>query len=343
MGLFEKAYNGFADFGNAINHGVNSVAGKKVVGDIQKIEAPKEYPPYNSFSKYEEIEPAQWIQKKGTDKTFAIGEESVFVVANLDTCMIYKNDFLEAADYYTRKFKFMYENCVQDFDSFTNYFTDMYVEGLRPMLDRAYSLFLPFGIFDTNIDAFIDYHTSVYNRAYKSYQAIVGIEEQHNQQAENLGENVGGSIRMSGGGFGMKGAMKGMAKAEAFNLGMGLLGKYVANQTKMTLEQKAEVFSKFNVELFFEEVRSDYRNVFYSMIQLLSDKGLIGNTTTKITEQDKTIANNLNNPMFPNEQFMQVCVGLISRNPFMPTYYDILANKIGNTDELMTIKEYFKY
>ena len=69
---------------------------------------------------------------------------------------------------------------------------------------------------------------------------IVGSEvvEARNQQAENLGDQIGGSFRMQGGGFGIKGAMKGMAQAELFNLGMSAMGKYIANQTKFIPNSK---------------------------------------------------------------------------------------------------------
>ena len=45
---------------------------------------------------------------------------------------------------------------------------------------------------------------------------------------------------MQGGGFGLKGAMKGVAKAEAFNFGMGMIGKFVAQQSKMTKAEKED-------------------------------------------------------------------------------------------------------
>ena len=146
---------------------------------------------------------------------------------------------------------------------------------------------------------------------------------------------------MQGGGFGFKGAMKGMAQAQAFNLGMGLLGKYVASQNQMTQEDKAKVFAEFRQDIFFQEVYSDYFNVFFSWIQTLADQGALPNTTTKISKEYNMILMNLKNPMFPQDKFAETLLRLISANPFVPECYDLLQQKYGQTEESQKIIDYF--
>ncbi len=67
-----------------------------------------------------------------------------------------------------------------------------------------------------NIEVFREYQVDTYHRAVDSYATMLAIKEAKNQAADELGRKVGGSIQMQGGGFGFKGAMKGVAQAEAF-------------------------------------------------------------------------------------------------------------------------------
>lgn len=342
MALFDKAFNKFADYSNKLNHGVNKVIGKDVFPDMKKIEEPKEFPAYDSFPEYPNPAPEQWPVLTGEEKTFSLDGNTLLVSAPLDACIQYRIYFRTSAKYYAERFKFKYEKCVQDFDSLLYYFSDMYLEGLQEMVTRAYSLFLPFGIFTVDVESFSAQHVDTYKKAVDSYTVMAGIEQSKNQAANNLGNKIGGAIQMQGGGFGFKGAMKGMAQAEAFNLGIGLIGKYVASQTKMTQEDKAKVFAEFKQDIFFQEVYSDYYNVFFSWVQTLADNGVLSDTTTKINKEFNMILLNLKNPMFPQEKFAEALINLISVNPFVPECFDLLQQKYGQTDEGQKIIGYFR-
>ena len=146
---------------------------------------------------------------------------------------------------------------------------------------------------------------------------------------------------MQGGGFGFKGAMKGVAQAEAFNLGMGLVGKFVANQSKMTQEEKAKAFAAFRSDIFFEEVYSDYYNTFLTFVQLLVDNGVLNGINTVVSAKDDAVFNNVLNPMFPQDKMATAFAKLISCNPFVPKYFVALEQKLGQTDEVKQIVNYF--
>lgn len=338
---FDKAFNKFAKYNNKLNHGVNKAIGKDIFPDMKSIEEPKDFSPYENFPEYSVPAPDQWTVLTGTERVFTIDGSTIVVSKNLDACLQYHTVFQSTAKYYAEQFQFKYRNCVQDFDTLIHYFSDMYTEGLQEMISRAYSLLLPFGVFSIDIKAFLTQHLNTYRKAIDSYEAMAGIEQSKNQAAENTGNQIGGAIRLRGGGFGLKGAMKGMAKAEAFNLGMGLLGKYVASQNKMTQEEKAKVYASFNQEVFFQEVYSDYCNVFYTWVQTLADSGVLDNVTTKISKEYNMILTNLKNPMFPQNQFSATLSKLISSNPFVPECFELLQQKYGQTDEVKQIFNYF--
>lgn len=338
---FNKFFNKYADAANSMNRGINKIIGKDVLKDMKKIEEPRDFPPYESFPSYTEPEPEQWTPLTGNAKQFKLFGNVIEVSANLDACIQYRKIFNETARYYTDRFIFKYRNCVKDFDTFVNYFEDMYFEGLFPLIDRAYSVLLTFGIFNANGENFLDKHMNAYRKAINTYATVSGIETEKNKRADDVGNSIGNSIQMSGFGFGVKGAMKGMAKAEAFNLGMNLLGKFVAQQNQMTQEDKAKVFSNFKEDIFFKEVYSDYCNTFMTMVQILSDNNKLGKVTTRTSDKFYSMLENLINPMFPQNQIAPTLVELISVNPFEKTSFDILKQKFGATDEITELIKYF--
>lgn len=209
------------------------------------------------------------------------------------------------------------------------------------MLNRAYSLLLPFGVFSVNLDTFSARHMSTYKRAIASYEAMAGIEASKNQVAEHAGDLVGGAVQMQGGGFGLKGAMKGIVQAEAFNAGMGLLGKFVSHQTKMTPEEKEKAFSQFKQEVFFQEVYSDYYNTFLTVIKTLAENNELRGVQTLPGTEYNTMIQNLQNPMFPQDKIAASLAKLISSYPFEPAGFQLLQQKFGQTDEVKQITAYF--
>jgi hypothetical protein len=338
---FEKGFNKFARVGTSINQGINKAIGKEVFKGIKEIEAPREFQPYDSFPEYSIPEPEQWSPLTGQAHQFSLSGNIISVSANLDVCMQYRESFKTTARYYADRFIFKYKNCVEDFDTFVNYFSDIYLEGLIPMAHRAYSLLLPFGVINADIDKFSSRHIDTYKRALTSYETLSGIEIRKNEAADNMGNKVGNSMKMQSFGLGVKGAIKGAAKAETFNLGMGVLGKYVASQKKMTQEEKANVFAKFKQDVFFEEVYSDYYNTFLTLVQFLSENGKLGNVTTYVNTDFNNMVRNLNNPMFPQEQVAPTLANLISTHPFNRTLFEILKVRFGETDEVKQIIDYF--
>lgn len=338
---FNKLFNKYADAANAMNNGINKIVGKDVLGEMKKIEEPKEFLPYESLPSYSFPEPEQWKVLNGAPREFKIEGNIVSVSANLDTCIQYKNTFKSTARYYADRFKFKYQNCVNDYDSLMHYFDNLYFEGLMPMIERAYGLLMPFGVFNVSMQDFTTRHSETYHAAMSSHQTIAGIEQEKNQYAQNIGNQIGNSIQMQGGGFGVKGAAKGVVKAEAFNIGMNLLGKFVAQQNSMSQADKDKVYENINHEVFFNEVYSDYFNTYYTLINILSENGILGDVTTLISNEYNTIIENVKNPMFPKEQFIPAIVRLINVNPFVPECYELLRQNVGQTDEVIELANYF--
>ena len=341
--LFEKGFNKFADMGNALNKEANKLVGKEVFGEIKKIEEPKVFPPFESYPPYTVEEPEQWTALTGNSKQFELDGNIINVSQELDTCFQYKDLFKQSAQYYANRFEFRYHQCVKDYDTLLHYFEDMYMEGLAPMLERAYSLFLVFGVFNVDKQTFYNYQLDTYNRAVTSYSTMLGITLEKKQSADSFGNKLGNSVRLQGGGFGLKGAAKGIAKAETFNFGMSALGKFVSHQLQMSYEEKAQIFSKFKEDVFFKEVYKEYLCTFFSMIQFLADNGILKQIYTKTGNEYNTMINNLKNPMFPKDRVGQLLADMISKYPFAQAEYELLINVYGENDETREIINYFNF
>lgn len=340
---FKDGFNKFADLNNKLNEEANKALGKDIFKPINKIETPKEFPALSSYPAYSVAEPEQWTPISGEEQKFIIENAEIVFSKDLDSCFKYKKLFETTAAYYLDRFKSRYQQCINDFDSFVHYFQEIYLEGLISIGHRAYSLLLPFGLFNVTVEKFTSTHLDNYHRALTSYEIMVGIEEKRNQTAREAGNLVGNSIQMQGGGFGVKGAAKGVAQAEVFNLGMGLLGKFVENQSKMTPEQKAEVFAKLKTDLLFEEVYSDYCNTFLTMVKMLADNNILSGVETVITDEYKTMISNLQNPMFPQDKFAQAMAGLIAKYPFEKTSYMLLKAKYPDDANVQKLLNYSSF
>ena len=338
---FKKAFNSQVKVANKLNQGLNKIIGKDVFGEVKELEDHREFDPYESFPAYTELEPVDWPLLEGERQEFNFAGNAISFPKELDTCMRYRKYFKEAAEFYAARFAFKYQHCVEDFDTLVHYFTDMYGEGFRPMCTRAYSLLLPLGVYSANLESFAQKHAATYHAAIDSYEIMAGIEINKNAAAENLGNQVGSSIQMQGGGFGLKGAMKGVAKAEAFNFGMGMIGKFVAQQSKMTKVEKEDAYRKFKQDVFFKEVQRDYENTFYTVIQTLSENGILGNITTMISPEMRTTLTNLQNPMFPKDKLAPVLAQLISMNPFCTETMGVLKNRFGSDEDAAKLLDYF--
>lgn len=338
---FKDGFNKFAEQDNKFRKGLNNAIGKDVFREVQKIEDPIDYPPLSSFPVDKSNDPVLNEPIVGEEKLFCISGADIRFSAELDACFQYRKVFKEFAEFYTQRFKDRYQLLAKDYDSFVHYFPDIYAEGHIPIIAAACSILLTFGIFNINDKSFYDLHISKFASAANSYVTVAGVEQERNLRAQASGEALGNAVQLRGGGFGLKGAMKGVAKAEAFNMGMGLFGKLAENTMRMTREEKAQVFSKFNTELFFKEVFSDYYHVYLTMVRVLEENHILENVKIEKDEEYQSIINNLNNPMFPKDKMATALSQLIVNYPFEKDGYELLNNKYGDEDDAQELIRYF--
>ena len=86
----------------------------------------------------------------------------------------------------------------------------------------------------------------------------------------------------------------------------------------------------------------DYLDTFFTFVQTLCDNGILSEISTYFNEQTSNILNNLENPMFPKEKVSKILSEIITNNPFIPKCYQIMKNKLGETEEVIALSNYFK-
>ncbi len=303
----------------------------------------KEFQDYESMPEYDVSEPAQWTGMQGEERIFTIEGYSIKVNANLDTCMNYYPLFVECANYYMERFRFKYSKCMVDYDTFVHYFEKMYTEGFDAMTQRAYGLLLPLGIFDMEYSAFQKIHLESYHTALDFYDNITAAQKKKTQNSFQAAGMVADQRRVDMvSSTSMSGLQSARMKADLRNFGTTLLTTAVAaSLSKLSPAQKAEIWENMDSAALFRNVYTDYLNTFFTLLQILCERGLCGNVSIGIKKETTVIYNNLKNPMFPEAQFLPTIVKIIAENPFVPAFYALLEEKLGATDEVRAIEQYF--
>ena len=62
---FKKVFNKQAQIATSLNRGINKAIGKDIFQDVKPIEEPKEFPPYDSYPKFDAPEPGEWNSENG--------------------------------------------------------------------------------------------------------------------------------------------------------------------------------------------------------------------------------------------------------------------------------------
>lgn len=289
--------------------------------------------------------PVAWQSFSGEEKQFPLNGATLKVPAEMDLFNSYRLKFREAANEYAALAKEQYKKKVRDFDTFLMFFMEIYVPYLDKILQGGVDILIAESIWTETLDSFRTKHTNDYHMAIDDYNAMkssLSLTDQNNQQAV---DTVSGAVpTLRGGGFGFKGAMKGIAKAEAFNLVRGMAVGAIKNATQVTPAQKAEIYGRINVDNLFNRVFIDYWNVYLTLVSCLNANGKsiwLPNSTA--VTQAQNIAQNLSNPNFPQEQATNVTIQILTTCPYKVDFQKLLVNKFGQTDEVSAINNYFGY
>ena len=155
----------------------------------------------------------------GRAREFPLFGQILRVPAEMDIFNTYRLMFRDLALDYTDQAETAYHANIHDFDSFIEFFMRIYDSKLEPLVKKAVDLLISQGIWTVTYEAFWQQHKEDFHLAIDDYNSMI---DSFNLTLENNQKAISGIMgvvpNLVGGGFGLSGALKGIAKATAFNL-----------------------------------------------------------------------------------------------------------------------------
>lgn len=291
------------------------------------------------------VSPVAWQPFTGSVKEFTLNGAKLSVTMEMDLFNSYRLKFRDVANEYANLAKEQYRKKVHDLDTFMMFFMDIYTLYLDKMVQGGVDILIAEEIWTETLDSLRTTHVENFHFAIDDYNAMktsLNLTDQNNHQSVN---SMAGAVpSLQGGGFGLKGAMKGIAKAEAFNFLKSAAVNAMQNATQVTPAQKAELFGRINTDNLFNRVFFDYWNVHLTLIKALIGNGKkIWQPNDASASQAENISKNLSNPNFPQDRVTEVIIQILLTCPYKKDYQRLLHTKFGDTEEVKAINEYFGY
>ena len=289
-------------------------------------------------------EPEIWERIKGQERKFSFYGEELVIPENMDAANSYRLKFKAIANKSVERAKSEYKARVNDFVSFMEFFPKIYGDSLTPIIQKAVDILLSEGVLTETFNSFFDQHTSSFHLALDDYNALSkSVELTLEKNQETVARTMSNVPTLIGGGFGVKGALKGIAVAETYNAlrrGAGNLAMNAASS--LSHAQQEELYGRIKQDILFDRVFADYWNVYNSLLWTLKQKGHdIWWKTKADVQQVQNMFNNLSNPNFPQDKVVPTLISLILSTPYRSEYYDFAVSRFGPSDEIDRIKEYF--
>lgn len=287
-----------------------------------------------------------WQPEHGTDREFTLKGKTLAVPAAMDILNSYRKKFRLLAAECADCARAEYDRKVRDLSSFMDITPSIYGYYTAAMVSKAMEIIVAEGIWSVTNDSFLQEHTSKYHLVMDDITAMeesVALTTQKNQNAVSNAMNFVPHLR--GGGFGLKGAVKGIATATAFNVARDTVASSLSKSAvNLNQAQQIELYNRIKPDALFDRMYHDFWNMFVVLVDTLKRNGKqIWAPSVQGTQQARNIFQNLTNPAFPQEKVLDVFLDILKANPYEKAYYQFMIAKFGETEETIAIKDYFGY
>lgn len=306
-----------------------------------------------SSSSFEMGKPAQtdntWKNEKGTSRTFLLSGKTLEITPELDLYNTYRKQFLDLATECEDYAKKEYYKKVKDFRTFWTYFEEIYNYYRNIICDKAMEIIVSEGIWTVTRESFWKSY-NYYNRS--TLAVLEKLLEEMSKITKHKQEVAAGLMSLipnvQGGGFGLKGAAKGIATATVFNIARDSVeaGVVSGSGNLNADEQEAcyEIIESKALTLLFESMFNDFWGMHSVLAETLKkNKIQIWSYDKAKSEELDSIFKNLSNPNFPQDKALDVIIDVLANNPYNIEYHKYLRDKFGATEEVQLINEYFGY
>lgn len=205
---------------------------------------------YTPESSDEEENEVPWTLVTGATKEYPLLGEVLTVDEDWDVYNSYRKMYMDSAASYAQKLKINYTKKIHDFDSFMKFYIPMYKEYLERMIKKTTDVLVSAGVWTETNESIMERQIKAYHLALDDYTAMYNSLQLTVQKNKKSIEAVTGLVpNLIGGGFGVKGAVKGIAQATAFNLVRDGAEAALIGSMNISGTQKAELFGRINQDV----------------------------------------------------------------------------------------------
>jgi hypothetical protein len=287
-----------------------------------------------------------WEQIKGTARTFPLSGSVLEISGSMDIFNSYRLKFREIASRYADKAEKAYKSKVHDFVTFMEFFPKIYLDNLELIAKRATDILIAEDVWSVTYDEFMLMHIGEYHLALDDYNTMAESVELTVQANQERTAGIMSFIpHVSGFGFGIKGALKGIATAEAFNIVRdGIENAAMKNTANVNPAQQQELYARVNPDVLLYNVYADYFNVFLTLVKVLGASGQdIWLPSDESYSSATSVFKNLSNPNFPQAKVTGAFIEILKIMPYDADYYKWAISKFEGAEEVAAIKNYFGY
>ncbi|MEH6733543.1 MAG: TM2 domain-containing protein [Shewanella sp.] len=222
------------------------------------------------------------------------------------------------------------------------------LELISEALSIASNRLVELGDYSSTVESFYEEYFKPYSEYEQKFDVIseefmqiyLDDEELKNYRSERKG-NRG---RLIGGGFGVGGAVQGMAMAGAANMAVGAVHSvfnFVGNVISDSKKQKKldELFNENTLELIQNAIHQDILNVHLALFNALADKGLVskdGAVTNEDYKKSTSILQNVKKGVISDKEKIKTALfQSIQLNPFNEEAYHILMTDFPESQKEM--------
>lgn len=163
--------------------------------------------------------PEAWESVGGAEKQFTLNGKTLIIPANIDAFNTYRIKFHKLARVCADNARKEYDKKVQDLTTYLEFFPEIYSKHLKVLTKRAVDILISEGIWTVTQDSFTEQHINDFHVAIEEYNVTIESVELTIQANQNRVSTAMSFVpNLIGGGFGIKGAAKGIATATVFNL-----------------------------------------------------------------------------------------------------------------------------
>lgn len=291
------------------------------------------------------IDEETWKFVTGSVREFPLLGVTLTVNENWDVYNSYRTLYMECAAKYAKQLRNKYIQRVSNFDSFMRFYPSLYKEYLDKLIAKTTDILVSAGIWTETNESIMERHIEKYHLAMDDYatmyESLVLTVQSNKERVAALTSLVPNLV---GGGFGLKGAASGIAKATVFNLVRDGAESALIDNSSIKPAQKVELYGRVNQKVLLDRAFLDYWQVYLTLIDILNENGKnVWAPTDADSAKADNIMKNVSNPNFPQDQFPNVMISVIGMDPYKRSIYELLRNRGADENEVKAISEYFGY